>query len=157
MSTSETKVLEARSAAYRDYPEELKASVIAAIKANNGNVLATSRLFNLPRDTVNYWWRHSERFVELEQTSKLNLADKLEQIAHNTTDSLADHDLSIVSYRDKASSLAVIIDRMQLLRGEPTTIAGVSEADRQLRLAELLVRLESRGPAGMVIDVTPEP
>ena len=136
MST-EALELAATAKAYRDYPEELKAAVIAAIEQNGGNVLATSKLFNIPRDTVNYWWNHSERFVELQHASSLNLADKLENLAHSTTDSLTGHDLSLVTFADKARSLGVIIDKMQLLRGQPTEITATVE--RQ----ELTVILQS--------------
>lgn len=152
MSTEEAASLEQRVKPYRDYPEELKASIIAAVHANGGNVLATSKLFNIPRDTVNYWWKHSDRFVDLQQPSAKNLADKLESIAHDTADSLADHDLSLVTARDKASVISVMVDKMQLLRGQPTNIT--ESVERQ----ELTVILQSALSSGMedVIDVTPE-
>lgn len=148
MST-EAAQLSKRVEAYRDYPVELKAAVIAAIEQNGGNVLATSRLFNLPRDTVNYWWRHSDRFVELKHASSLNLADKLEGIAHNYADSIADHDLQVVSVRDKAAVMNTAIQNMQLLRGQPTSITETMDR------GELLNILQSALNAG-VIDVTPE-
>jgi hypothetical protein len=133
---------------YRDYPIELKAAVIAAIEQNGGNVLATSKLFNLPRDTVNYWWQHSERFVELKQTSSLCLADKLEAVAHNYIDSLAVHDLRLVTARDKASVAQIAIQNMQLLRGQPTSITeNIERNDLTVVLASAL---------DGVIDVTPE-
>lgn len=154
MSTAEAKILEARAIQYRDYPAELKAAVIAAIEANGGNVLATARLFNLPRDTVNYWWNKSDRFrfVEIEQISRTNLADKLENIAHSTADSLSAHDLSIVSFRDKGAVLNAVIGNMQLLRGEPTTISATTstDEDRKSKVSEMLARIEARA-----IDVTP--
>lgn len=155
MSLSESKLLESRTEEYRDYPKELKASIIAAIEANGGNVLATSKLFNIPRDTVNYWWRHSDRFVELKQPSGQNLADKLENIANSTADSLADHDLSIVSARDKAAIITGMATTMQLLRGLPTAITA------DLERTELTVILQSSLSAGLelgnddVIDITP--
>lgn len=127
MST-EVAVLERRAQTYRDYPEDLKAAVINAIQTNGGNVLATARLFNLPQDTVYYWWRNSDRFCEIQKTvASHSLADKLETIAHTYTDSLADHDLQIVSARDKAAILSVTIDKMQLLRGQPTSISASIE------------------------------
>ncbi|SRR5713101_2642305 len=147
---SEATTLAVRAQSYRDYPVELKAAVIAAIEQNGGNVLATSKLFNLPPDTVRYWWANSDRFREIQVTSSICLADKLENVAHSYVDSLASHDLSIVTARDKASVAAIAIDKMQLLRGEPTSIPGLSEQDRALRLAELLERVQGR-----VIDVTP--
>lgn len=155
MSIAELKVLESRSLAYRDYPEELKASVIAAIEANGGNVMATAKLFNLPRDTVNYWWHHSDRYVEVKHASGENLADKLENIAHNTADSIAEHDLSIVALRDKAAVLAVVVDRMQLLRGAPTSI--IESSDRVELSIILRDAVESGFNLAGVIDVELEP
>lgn len=143
MST-EAAQLAVRAQTYRDYPEDLKAAVVAAIEANGGNVLATSRLFNLPRDTVNYWWQHSERFVEIKHASSNNLADKLEFVAHNYVDSLAEHDLSIVTARDKAAVANLAIQNMQLLRGLPTSIT--ESVERQ----ELVCILQS---ALEVIDI----
>lgn len=143
MSTSEVKILEARSEQYRDYPEELKASVIAAIEANGCNVLATSKLFNIPRDTVNYWWRHSDRFVEIKQVSAGNLADKLENISHSAADSLADHDLSVVSARDKAAIISTMAATTQLLRGLPTSISLEVERTELVMIMQSSLSAES--------------
>lgn len=155
MSIAEVKALESRSTTYRDYPEELKASVIAAIEANGGNVSATSKLFNISGDTVRYWWLNSERYREIQSPSAGNLADKLENIAHNTADSIAEHDLSVVALRDKAAVLAVVIDRMQLLRGAPTSI--IESSDRVELSIVLRAAIESGFDLAGVIDVTPEP
>lgn len=156
MGTAESKVLEARALQYRDYPEELKAAVIAAIKANGGNVLATSKLFNIPRDTVNYWWHNSERFVEIEHASAVNLADKLENIANVHADSIAAHDLSIVAIRDKAAVMDVAIKNMQLLRGQATSIVE-ERIDPGAVLVLMSNALGIEDPAAGAIDVTPEP
>lgn len=148
MSASEVQALEKRTEQYRDYPIELKAAVINAIEQNGGNVAATSKLFNLPRDTVNYWWQHSDRFTEIKHASSLSLADKLESVAHNYVDSLASHDLQLVTAKDKASVANIAIQNMQLLRGQPTSIS--EHTDR----GELLSWLHEALEAG-VVDVTP--
>lgn len=147
MST-EAAQLEKRAQTYRDYPVELKAAVIAAIEQNGGNVLATSKLFNLPRDTVNYWWNNSDRYVELKHGKAACLADKLENIAHSVTDSITEHDLSVVSLRDKATVLGITIDKMQLLRGLPTDISA------NIERVELTVVLQDA--LSEAIDITPE-
>ncbi len=150
--SAEVKILEKRAESYRDYPIELKASVIAAIEANGGNVLATSKLFNLPRDTVNYWWNHAERFVEVKHASSQSLADQCEGIARNLAESISGHDLSIVPLHHKASAFGVIVDRMQLLRGQPTSITV------DLERTELTVILQSSLSAGLeAIDIESEP
>lgn len=135
MSAAEVQTLTARaSTTYQDYSEDYKASIVAAVEANNGNVSATAKLFNISRDTVYYWWRNSARYCEIQTPSALNLADKLENLAHQTADSLAEHDFSIVAARDKASVMAVAIDKMQLLRGQPTEIVERVDASRVLVL-----------------------
>lgn len=134
MSQAEVSVLTTRSAQYRDYPEDLKAAVINAIEQNGGNVLATSKLFNLPRDTVNYWWHHSDRYVEIKHGKALSLADKLENLANSTADSLLEHDFSVVAARDKATVMGIAIDKMQLLRGQPTEIVENVESHKVLVL-----------------------
>ena len=147
MST-EAVELAIRRTQYRDYPEELKAAVIAAIENNGGNVLATSKLFNLPRDTVNYWWNNSDRFVEIKQTSSLNLADKFENVANSYIDSLSTHDQSIVTAKDKAQIAQIAVQNMQLLRGLPTAITeNVERHDVAIILQSALSE---------AIDVTPE-
>jgi len=144
---TETAQLEIRRAQYRDYPEDLKAAVIAAIENNGGNVLATSKLFNLPRDTVNYWWKHSDRFVEVKQASSANLADKYEQLAHSYVESLSEHDQSLVTARDKIYIASTATQMTQLLRGEPTAIVG------QVERTDVTVILQSA--LSDAIDITP--
>jgi len=150
MST-EAAQLAVRAQSYRDYPVELKAAVINAIEQNGGNVLATSKLFNLPPDTVRYWWANSDRFREIQVTSSSNLADKLENIAHDFTDSLSTHDLQFVTARDKAGVLSVVIDKMQLLRGLPTAITeNVERHDVAIILQSALSEAIDVSPQDMV-------
>lgn len=131
---------------YRDYPIELKAAVIAAIEQNGGNVLATSKLFNIPQTTAYEWWRNSERFNDVRNASTLSLADKLENLAASQVDSLAADDLSKVSHADKARAMSVVIDKMQLLRGQPTAITA------ELQRQELTIVLRSSLAGGLDLD-----
>ncbi len=146
--SAEAATLTKRAEAYRDYSPELKAAVIQAIENNGGNVNGTAQLFDVPRDTVLYWWRNRQRFTEVQQEKALALSDKLESIAHDQADSIACHDLSVVSLKDKATVLAITIDKMQLLRGQPTSIT--ENIERQ----ELTLTLQ-QSLAG-VIDVEGE-
>lgn len=146
MSTAEVKILEARSQQYRDYPESLKGAVLQAIEANGNNVSATAKLFNIPPQTVDYWWRNCDRYSEIQKPSAQNLADKLENIAIAQADSIASHDLSIVAIRDKAAVMDVAIKNMQLLRGQATSITV------DLERTELTVILQSSLSAGLELD-----
>lgn len=149
MSSTETAVLEARRQQYRSYPEEVKAGLIAAIEANNGNVHGTAKLFDIPHDTAYYWWYNSDRYSELQkQVGQRSLADGIEDIAEKAKDSLLEHDFSIVSARDKAAILSVAVDKMQLLRGLPTSITETVERH------DLAIILQSA--LSEAIDVIPE-
>ena len=150
MST-EAKVLESRVLQYQDYPKEFKASIIAAIEANGGNVSATAKLFNISRDTAYYWWRNSDRYREIQSPSSLSLADQCEGIARNLAESISEHDLSIVPLHHKAQTFGVVVDRMQLLRGQPTSI------NTEVERTELVVIMQSSLSAGLeleAIDIT---
>ncbi len=153
MST-EAATLERRSVIYRDYPADKKAEALAAYEANDHNLKQTARLLNIPAPTLRYWLQDSDRYkLEFKPQKSLDLAQKLENNAHNLADSIADHDLSIVPLASKATALGIVIDKMQLLRGLPTSINA--EVERQ----ELVVILQSALSAGLegeTIDVTPE-
>ena len=146
---TEPAQLEIRRAQNRSYPDEVKAALVAAIAANNGNVHGTAKLFDVPHDTAYYWWYNSDRYSEVQkQKGKLSLADGIEQIAEKARDSLLEHDFSIVSARDKASILGIAVDKMQLLRGEQTAIVG------QVERTDVTVILQTA--LSDAIDITPD-
>lgn len=149
MSANEAQTLEIRRAQYNSYSEETKAAIVAAIEANNGNVFATARLFNVPHDTAYYWWYNSDRYSEFQkQKSSFSLADNIEEIAKKSTDSLLAQDFSTVNARDKATILAIAVDKMQLLRGLPTSITET------VNKAEIIQALQAA--LTVEIDITPE-
>jgi len=138
---------------YRDYSVELKAAVIEACENNNGNTLATAKLFNIPQTTVYEWVKHSGRFNEIRKASATNLADRIEHLANKNIDSVEVHDLSTVSYADKVRSLGVLIDKMQLLRGNPTQITENIEHSR----VSVALQVALAAALGETVDVDPEP
>ena len=149
MSAAEVKILESRAQSYRDYPIELKASAVAAVEANGGNVTATAKLFaNIPYDTLYYWWKNSDRYFEIKNASSLHLVDKLDNIVHKTADSLAEHDLSIVSAKDKASIISSLTTTTQLLKGLPTSIT--QDTQRSELLIVMQSAMESIEPEGFI-------
>jgi transposase-like protein len=150
--TTEAAILEHRSRQYQDYSPEQKAEVIAQCKTMGSK--AVSRLRGIPRQTIDYWIKEQDRYAQIQPEITQELANKCENIAHNLADSIEDHDLSIVPLAAKATALGIVIDKMQLLRGLPTSINA--EVERQ----ELVIILQSALNAGLegeAIDVTPEP
>jgi transposase-like protein len=119
-----------------------------ALELNDGNVSATARQLNIPRDTLNSWRSGigiTENVLRIQRGVKGPLADQFEQTARLYLEHAQKPEII-----EKTSGYYAVIaasDSMkssQLLRGEPTEIHSMSEQDRQLRLAELLERLQSR-------------
>lgn len=154
---SEPAILRARAAAYKDYSAERKAEVLALVTAHNGNVAQVSRLTEIPDQTIRGWLEQADRYREVRSEKQSDLAQKLENNAHRLANSIADHDLSIVPLASKATALGIMVDKMQLLRGEPTSItANVDRQELSVTLHSALGELD-QADAREPIDVTPEP
>lgn len=147
--SSEVKELEQRRQEYRDYPVEVKSALIQYIQNSSGNVQAASKAFNIPYDTAYYWWKNSERYFEFQTTSSVHLAEKLHKIGHKAADSLLEHDLSIVSARDKAAIIQSSVQTRNLLLGLPTSV------NETIQHTEVSILLQDA--LSTCLDVTPEP
>lgn len=137
-----------RPTTYRDYTPEYRAEVIALVKANNGNTLHVSNETGIPRQTLDYWIKHENRYAEFQPKKQLDLAAKYEANLHRLTDSIADHDLETASLQAKATAVGILTEKMLLLRGQPTSITANIDADN---LGDFL-----RNSLSDVIDVTPD-
>ena len=140
-------------APYQDYSLDRKAEVLAMVKANDGNVDRTALETGIPHQTIRYWLANSDRFSQIQTQKSVDLAQKLENQAHFYLD-LAEGKAAGAPFNHLMTGAAIAIDKMQLLRGLPTSINA--EVERQ----ELVVILQSALSAGLegeTIDVTPEP
>lgn len=147
MST-EAATLERRAVTYRDWPADKKAEAIAAYETN-GSLKQTARLLNIPAQTLRYWIESSDRYRnDFRPQQTADLVSKLEFNAHNLADSIAEHDLSIVPLAAKATALGIVIDKMQLLKGLPTSIT------EQVERTDVTIILQSA--LADAIDITPE-
>ena len=146
---SEAATLQARAViGYQDYSADRKAEVLALVKANGGNVARVAKELNIAHQTIFNWLKQADRYSHLERQKQSDLALKLENNAHMLADSIGDHDLTIVPLASKATALGIMVDKMQLLRGQPTSI-NVS-LDREDLSSFLDATLSD------VIDITPE-
>jgi transposase-like protein len=131
-----------------NYSDQRRAEALAALDANGGNLSKTSRDTGIPRQTLQEWrdGRVPEGVPELRQEKKAALADRLEELAHTIVDALPGK-VADAGLQQAATSLAIAIDKMQLLRGEATAIHGnrdLTEDERADRLAALLEQGEKR-------------
>jgi transposase-like protein len=106
------------------YSDELKAETLAILDANNGNVRKTARQSGIPQSTIRDWRDGrgvTDSVTEIRAHKKGELSDlirdELEAIfgAMNTKREAA-------NYRELATAAGILIDKMQLLDGDPTSI-----------------------------------
>lgn len=127
----------------RKYSDEDKATALAALDANGGNVKRTATELEIPRITLLGWadGRGVHPVVsELQQEKRGALAERLEEIAHKIVDILPDK-LQDATLQQCATSLGIIVDKRQLLMGKPTGIvddASLTDLERANRVNTLL-------------------
>lgn len=133
----------------RDYSDSERATALAALDANGGNVAATARTLQIPRSTLQEWanGRVNSEVTELRQEKKRDLAERLEDIAHELVDALPDK-IGRANLQQTATTLGIVIDKMQLLKGEPTNIqqdyGDLTDEERSRRIAAIFDAARAR-------------
>lgn len=130
------------------YSHADRAAAILAVRANDGNVKKTSLQLDIPLATLTQWvqgTRHPEATAIADLIAP-DLADKLEAVAHAIVDGMPGK-VDKASLKDAAAALAIVIDKMRLIRGETTSAPGLSDEDRMLKLAEIMERAKARARA----------
>lgn len=145
--TAEAFTLQRR--AYGDYSRQQIEEALAAVAANDGNVHHTARQLGIPPQTLDHWVKRERVLSDVQKLKRDELSSKLETIAHRLSNSILEHDLDIVPLAAKATAMGITIEKMQLLRGQPTSIT------EQTSNGELLGLMREALEAG-VIDVTPQ-
>lgn len=112
----------------RQYSDSNKASALAILDANGGNLSKTSRETGVPISTIKEWrdGRVNPDVTDIRNVKKIELADKLEEVANAYTDHLLrDETINKTGAKDAAVTVGTAIDKMRLLRGLPTEIIQV--------------------------------
>lgn len=130
----------------RQYSDNDKAIALATLDANEGNIRQTAKVLKLPESTLTDWSNNRgvcAEVTEIREEKRAELAEKLETVAHALTDNIllrAQSDFSLLTpLKDFAVSLGIAIDKMQVLKGEPTSISkDVSEHSNEERAARIL-------------------
>ena len=142
------------------YTEDQKATALAALQANGGNLIQTSKVTGIPRTTLRLWRDDKNvpaTVAEKCQQKKEDLADKLERLAQRLADASFGK-AEEANLQSCATSMAIAIDKMQLLREKPTNINAQydSREARIGRITELLTG-KSANQDGSGIRRTPVP
>jgi len=119
---------------HRKYTDEQIAGALAALTANAGNVLRTSRELGVHQSTIRQWAGRSVKLGKqvpqaIKETASTRIANELEdmiglalaKLRHGLTvvDPAKSHDVQAI-----ATSMAIMTDKMRLLRSEPTNITA---------------------------------
>ncbi len=126
------------------YTDAERAAALAALKANGGNLSATSRDTNIPFSTIKRWRDEpDDRLAELGDKKKRDLADELEHLAHAIVGIMPDK-MDTANFQHLAVALGITIDKLRLLKGEATEVTEVRGSDAKRELAERLARLTTQ-------------
>jgi transposase-like protein len=105
----------------RRYSDDERAACLAALAANGGDVAKTARETGVPDPTLRCWakgTRHPEA-LQMQEGKRLPLADMLEDLAYRAART-SRRGLRHVKADRAAVVMGIAIEKMQLLRGQPT-------------------------------------
>src|ERR1700736_569253 len=129
----------------RSYSDPEKAEALALL-ATGASFKKVARETGIPDSTI-YAWSKGLRLTDeaktLETFKKQQLSDKFASIAHKFLD-LTYEQTGAIKPESWMTGAGIATEKYLLLTGQATSIVGITEDERQLRLAELLVKLESR-------------
>jgi transposase-like protein len=133
----------------RQYSEDDKASVLALLEVNGGNITQTANELQVPASTIRQWRDGggvNGAVTQKRDLKKGTLADKLEAVAHKLVAAM-EGKIDDATLQQVTTSLGIAVDKMQLLRNKPTEIvddASLTDEERANRVVALLERARAR-------------
>jgi transposase-like protein len=117
----------------RRYSDEDRAAAVAAVTANGGNVQRTARQLGIPETSLRQWVK-AERHPEAAQMSvekRGTLADEMERVVWKLVEGINDPEkVKAAPVQQLATAAGILVDKIRLLRGEPTAIDEHRDDDR---------------------------
>lgn len=117
-----------KKTARRQWTDEKKSEILAALDANQGNVKRTARQCGVAVSTLRGWAKGrgtNAGVAKLRPEKRGELADALEEIAWQIVELLPSK-LQQAEVRELATLLGVSLDKLLLLRGQPNSRTEVS-------------------------------
>jgi len=149
------------------YSEDFKVGALAMLRVNDNNITKTATQLGLPRVTLRAW-AHRLSGITQAVEAKIpqhvkSLADRLDEIAHLCCDAIPGK-IEKAALSQVSVSLAIAVDKMRLLRDQPTAITqDLTTEQRVEALKDLLdaaraQRVEAqRGVSQAVQSASPAP
>ncbi len=134
------------------YSDQTKAEALTLLDANNGNISRTAEQLGMPLVTLWEWARgrvHPD-VQGMRAGMTQQLGDRMELLAVTCLDMLPSK-LETATAAQLATITGIAIDKMQILRGKPDTIAAtmppLTDEERIEQLKELFERVRKRKEA----------
>ena len=133
------------------YSDADRAAALAALDANGGNLAGTARQLGMPRKTLAEWaaGRTPPGMADLRQQKRGDLATELEGIAYKLVEAMPGK-IEGANLQQLATSLGIAVDKVQLLKGKPTSITAdttLTPQERADRVVHLLDTARQRRQA----------
>lgn len=110
----------------RAYSDDFKATALAALVANGGNVQRTADDLDVPESTLRSWREGvGTRAVSanLRDQKREELSARVTQVAWSIVDSIDETDIENASLVQKTTAFGILFDKMRLLSDEATEIS----------------------------------
>lgn len=131
----------------RRYSDNDKATALAALDANEGNLYKTARQLNISISTLQSWANASEDKAEklepLRNRKRKELHEVLRDLAYQITSVIPDK-LNDANLQQTSVSLGIVLEKMQLLEGKATERVEYTDTERATRITAILDRGRER-------------
>ena len=129
--------------AKRSYSDREKGAALAFLDFNGGNVERSAKALGIPRKTLDEWAKgrnQSAGVADIRREKKEDISALIERAVREMVGASAGK-LDGASFQQLWTGVGIAVDKMQLLKGEPTAIHGdVTLSPEQKRKAEELRR-----------------
>ncbi len=139
----------ATSTKRRRYSDNDKATALAALDANEGNLYRTAKQLGISISTLQSWTNVSEDKAEelapIRNRKRKELHEVLRDLAYQIADVIPDK-LNDANLQHTSVSLGIVLEKMQLLEGKATERVehSISDEERASRVATLLDAARNR-------------
>lgn len=149
----------------RRYPDEFRASALATLDANGGNLDRTARQLNVPRKTLAGWagGQNNPVVAELRHQKKADLVGDLTQFVSALCGVRPDQ-VKDLNFKDAAVAMGIAVDKLLLLQEQqsrharaeesaPAVNLGLLDAEELEVLSELLRKARGIPPLAHASDL----
>lgn len=116
----------------RRYDDKFRASAVVMLEAagypdREGSLAEVARHIGMPHNTLRNWYHsvHNPPPSDVRQEKKEDLVIELEKVAHLLVKAIPDK-IEDATLQQVATSMGITIDKLQLLKGQPTLIVELT-------------------------------